>query len=66
MKRYISSARRLKEIPIGTKVYIHSPNSWVAREWGIVNYFDGEEYHVGIAGGEPSLVFTRDELEVMK
>ena len=63
MKQYI---RLAKEIPLGTKVYIKSPGSWADGEWGIVNYYDGEFYHVGIAGGEPDLIFDRKELKVAK
>lgn len=55
-----------KEIPIGTKVYIKSPNSWHNGEWGVVKYFDGEEYHVAIANGNDCPVFERKELQVMK
>ena len=55
-----------KEIPVGTKVYIKSPSSWHDGEWGVVRYFDGEEYHVAIANGDDCPVFERRELKVMK
>ena len=64
MKIYITSST--KEIPIGTKVYINSPDSWYNGEWGIVKYFDGDEYHVAIANGYDCPVFTRKELKIAK
>ena len=63
MKRYIKSA---KEIPVGTKVYIKSPNSWYNGEWCIVKYFDGDDYHVAIANGQDCPVFERRELKIAK
>ena len=62
MKKYIRSA---KEIPVGTKVHIKSPGSWEDGGWGIVKYFDGDDYHVAMYGGEDNcLLFSREELRV--
>lgn len=63
MKKYIRSAR---EIPVGTKVYIKAPGSWCDGEWGIVKYFDGDNYHVAIANGNDCPIFERRELRIMK
>lgn len=62
MKRYIRSA---KEITIGTKVFIKSPGHFENGGWGIVKYFDGDDYHVAMYGGDDSqLLFSRSELVV--
>ena len=63
MKRYISSA---KEIPVGKVVYIKSPDSFYDGEWGVVKYFDGDDYHVAIANGPDCPIFDRSELKVAK
>lgn len=63
MKRYIRSA---KEIPVGTKVDIKSPESMYNGEWGIVKLFDGDYYHVAIANGNDCPIFERNELRVPK
>jgi hypothetical protein len=54
----------VKAIPVGTKVFIRAKESWANGEWGIVRSFDGNDYHVAIAGGQESLVFSRTELVV--
>ena len=61
-----NNIKAAKEIPIGTKVYIKSPNSWYNGEWGIVKYFDGDDYHVAIANGDDCPIFERRELRVVK
>lgn len=61
MKRYIKSAR---ELQVGTKVLIKSPDSWSNGEWGVIKYFDGDDYHVAIANGNDCQVFSRNELVV--
>ena len=64
MKRYIKSAR---EIPVETRVYIKSPDSFYDGEWGVVKFFDGDYYYVAIANGEDACpVFDRSELEIAK
>lgn len=63
MKKYI---RLAKELPIGAKVYIKSPDSWCNGEWGIIKYFDGDYYHVAIANGDDCPIFDRKELKVAK
>ena len=62
MKRYIKSSR---EIPVGTKVFIKSPDHFENGGWGVVKYFDGDDYHVAMYGGEDNqLLFSRNELIV--
>ena len=50
---------------IGKKVIITTKDSWAYDEWGIVRMFDGEYYHISIAGTDDmDLIFTRDEFRV--
>lgn len=52
---------------IGKKVWIKkNVNSSEAGNWGIIKYFDGEEYHVAMNNGNTLLVFTRSEFTIAK
>lgn len=49
----------------GKKVYITDRESIYYGEWGIVDYFDGEVYHVKIANGSDSVpIFDRWQFKV--
>ena len=50
---------------IGKKVYITDRESIYFDEWGIVDYFDGDCYHIKIANGSNSVpIFDRNQFKV--
>lgn len=50
---------------IGKRAYITDRESIYFDEWGIIDYFDGECYHIKIANGGGSVpVFDRDQFKV--
>lgn len=50
---------------IGKKVYITDRESIYFDEWGIVDYFDGDCYHIKIASGSNSVpIFDRNQFKV--
>lgn len=52
----------MKSRLIGEKVYITEKESIYCGEWGIVYYYDGEYYHIGIAGEKKNwVIFQRNE-----
>lgn len=52
---------------IGRKVFITDPDSIYHGEWGIVDFFDGECYHIKIANGSDSIpIFDRDQFKVSR
>ena len=52
-------------IKVGTRVEIKAKESWAHKEWGIVQMFDGDNYHVALWNDENSvLIFNRSELIV--
>lgn len=55
----------MKSKLIGKRVYITDKESIYFDEWGIVDFFDGECYHVKIAGGGNSVpIFNRNQFKV--
>lgn len=55
----------MKSKLIGKKVYITDPESIYYGEWGIVDFFDGDTYHIRIANGYDSVpIFNRDQFRV--
>lgn len=65
MKRYISAAS--KKLKVGDYVHIVG-DGWYAGEWGVIKYInlEDDEYHVAIANGIDTPVFSRNELKLMK
>lgn len=51
---------------IGRIVTITDKSSWAYGEWGIIKEFDGEYYHISIANGDPTLIFSRNEFKVRR
>lgn len=50
---------------IGKKCYIVNQDSIYYGEWGIIQHYDGECYHIAIADGKDSLpIFERDEIRI--
>lgn len=49
---------------IGKIVKIKSRDSEYCGEWGVVKYFDGDDYHIALWNGEPYLIFSRSEFTV--
>ena len=39
-------------------------DSMWAGEWGIIEYFDGEMYHIAMYGGDAQPIFSRDEIHI--
>lgn len=55
----------MKSKLIGRRVYITDPESIYYGEWGIVDYYDGDVYHIRIADGKDSApIFDRDQFRV--
>ena len=54
-----------KSALVGRKAYVKPcVDSWASREWGIIKLFDGQYYHLAIANGDITLIFTRSELHI--
>lgn len=52
---------------IGKKAFITDKESVYFGEWGIIDHFDGECYHIKIAEGSDSVpVFDRDQFRVRR
>lgn len=50
---------------IGKVAYVTDPESIYHGEWGIIDHYDGECYHLKIANGSGSMpMFDRDQLYV--
>ena len=49
---------------IGKRVFIKDEESIYFGEWGIVDHYDGELYHIRIANGDVGPVFDRKQLYV--
>ena len=65
MKKYIVASRQ--KLKVGDCVEILG-DSWYAGEWGVIRYIDEEddEYHVAIANGKETPIFSKRELAKMK
>jgi len=37
-----------------------------AGQWGIIKWFDGENYYIAMWGGEDQMVFVRNEFKVRR
>lgn len=51
---------------IGKEVTITTRNSPYYGEWGIVKYFDGDDYHIALWDGNDQMIFSRDEFKVKR
>lgn len=49
---------------IGKRCYITDKESVYHGEWGIIKDFDGEYFHVAIAGGKNLVIFKRNEIRI--
>ena len=50
---------------VGKRVVVTDKESIYCGEWGIIDHFDGELYHVKIANGGDSMpAFDRDQFRV--
>lgn len=55
----------MKSKLIGKRAIITDPESIYHGEWGIIDFFDGECYHIKIANGSDSIpIFDRDQFKV--
>lgn len=53
-----------QKFEIGQKVVVKkNVDSMYACEWGIVKYFDGDDYYVAIWNGNEQMVFQENELK---
>lgn len=72
IKRALAKAAERKcvnmktEFKIGDKVLVKTKRSIYYNEWGIVKYFDGDYYHVGIANDNKcAIIFSGNELKLI-
>lgn len=50
---------------IGKRAIITDPESMYCGEWGIIDHYDGDVYHIKIANGSDSVpVFDRNQFKV--
>lgn len=55
----------MKSRLIGKVAYITTKDSMYCGEWGIIHHYDGEYYHIGIAGSRKDmLIFERKEFYI--
>lgn len=55
----------MKSNLIGKRAIITDKDSIYFDEWGIIDHFDGDVYHIKIANGSSSVpVFDRDQFRV--
>lgn len=57
----------MKQSLVGKRVIITNKDSWFYGEWGTVEFFDGDYYHVSIANGQDIFpIFDKKEFKLMK
>lgn len=57
----------MKSKLIGREVTITSKDSWAYGEWGIIKFYDGEDYHIALYNDDKmALVFSRNEFRVKR
>ena len=55
----------MKSKLIGKRAIITDPESIYHGEWGIIDHFDGECYHIKIANGSDSVpMFDRNQFRI--
>jgi hypothetical protein len=57
----------MKSKLIGKTAYITNRDSQYYNEWGTIQYYDGDYYHIAIADGKDNLpIFSRDEFKIRR